>query len=94
MKIKYIVHLREDDYSDLKIRDLLDKVIWTHYECMEYLDNLNYPYTYLEEYIEQISCWEITVTYDIDSHVLDLVLLKWPNILKPVRDYERVELIE
>lgn len=94
MQLKYIVHLREDDYSDLKTRDLLDKVIWTHYPSMEYLDKLCYPYEYTEEYVPQISCWEIITAFEIDQNVMDLVLLQWPHILKPVRDYERVELIE
>ena len=93
MRLEFNVTITESDYQEIIKQDLLH-VLWTHYECMEWLDLLNYSAEYAEELDINRNVWNLFYTYWIDEHTLDFILLKWPHILKPVRDYEQVRILE
>jgi hypothetical protein len=93
MRIEFNVTLTMSDYQEILTQDLWH-VLWTHYECMDWLDTLNYSAEYAETLDEYRNVWNIYYTYWIDEHTLDFILLKWPRILEPVRDFEQVRIIQ
>ena len=92
MRIEFNVTLRLEDYQDLVANGQLD-LVWTHYACMDWLDNLNYSCETCEIINEDRNTSDLYYSYWIDEHTLDFILMKWPRILEPVRDYEQVRII-
>lgn len=92
MRIEFNVTLRLEDYQDLLANNQID-LVWTHYSCMDWLDELNYSCEYWEAYDAHRELWNLYYSYWIDPHTLDFILMKWPRILEPVRDYEQVRII-
>lgn len=91
MRIEFCVSLQTPDYDTLNLDNNLD-LIWTHYKCIDWLDLLNYSHERRDEFsTTECRCY---LSYWIDEHTLDFILLKWPQILEPVRDYEKVRIIK
>lgn len=82
----------DSDWLYLKNNDL-EGIVWTHLEAINWLDQLNYTYIYEEVYLDQTVEWHITLTYYIDSHTLDFLVLKWPRLFETRANYETVTLL-
>lgn len=91
MKIEFNVSLTLSDYQDLLSNGHLD-LVWTHHECMDWLDLLNYSCEYWEDSDPLTNETNLYYSYWIDPQTLDFILIKWPRILEPVRDYETVKI--
>jgi hypothetical protein len=84
MNLNFTIQLREDDYWDLKTRDLIE-VIWQSTPAVEYLDSLDYPKTVNEQYLEDLSVYNVEASYTIDPHILDHIQSCWPQVFEPSR---------
>ena len=89
--VEFNVQLNYQDYWELKNADNMH-VIWTHYQAMEWLDLLDTTSLVTEEYLPSLMVYLVRCMYRIDEATLDMLLLKYPKILEPVRDYERTKI--
>lgn len=92
MKLEFKCMIMDADWLYLKNNDI-DSIIWTHYEAIQWLDDLNYYCEYREELVDQWAEWHITLTYAIDAHTLDFLMLKWPRLFETRAAYESVKIL-
>lgn len=89
--LEFKIELSYQDYWQLRNGDSLH-LIWTHYDAMEWLELLGYTNLLTEEYFPSLNMYLMRSMYRIDDKTLDILLLKWPKILEPVRTYESIKL--
>jgi hypothetical protein len=94
MKIEFKVFLNEQDFRNIRTQFGFDEErLWTHQEAVKWLDNQGctsiYTYDYSMAKDEQI----IMKTYDVAEELVTLFNLQFPEVYKPVRNYEVVSLI-
>lgn len=91
MKLEFKVSVSESDWHQMRTQWGFDESgLWTHQAALDYLENLGYDsqlsYDYSMAKYEQI----IIRTFDLEEEVITLLLLKFPEIMRPVRTYEMV----
>lgn len=94
MKIEFKVFLDEQDFHEIRTQFGFDEErLWTHQAAVKWLDNQGlqgiYTYDYSMAKQEQI----IIKTYEVDEQTVTMFLLKFPEVHKPVRNYEVVSVI-
>jgi len=94
MKIQFKVFLNEQDFRNIRTQfGFNEEILWTHQEAVKWLDNQGctsiYTYDYSVAKDEQI----IMKTYDVADELVTLFNLQFPEVYKPVRNYEVVSLI-
>lgn len=92
MILSFTVKVMDSDFLYLRDNNILD-IVWTHQDAIIWLQDINCYYEYKEEFVDQYSEWHLGLSFTIDEHILDFLLLKWPRVFESRATYENVTLI-
>lgn len=94
MKIEFKVFLDEQDFHEVRTQFGFDEErLWTHQEAVKWLDNQGFEGIYTYDYSMAKQEQIIIKTYEVTDEMATMFLLKFPEVSKPVRNYEVVSLL-
>lgn len=91
MRLEFCCKIADSDYLYLRNNDILD-IVWTSQDAIIWLQDLNYYYEFVEMFHEELNEWWTILTFEIDEHTLDFLLLQWPRLFETRAGYEEVTL--
>jgi len=93
MKIEFKVFLDEQDFHEVRTQFGFDEErLWTHQEAVKWLDNQGFKGIYTYDYSMAKQEQIIIKTYEVTDELATMFILKFPEVSKPVRNYEVVTL--
>jgi hypothetical protein len=94
MKIQFEVCINEQDYHEIRTQFGFDEQrLWTHQAAVNWLDTQGCVSTYAYEQSIHSDEQKISKTYEVADELVTLFNLKFPEVYRPVRNYEVVRLI-
>lgn len=91
MIIEFRITVPMDDYQDMGGDDVIE-ALWTKTEVIDWLDSIKAPSQFRKIEDKLAYTVELNLQFKLDKVDLCYVLLRFPDLTDPIRDYETVNI--